>query len=223
MGFAQKVTKLLPISCMLQTGCLTILFVFAMVGVATALTLSGGGGTGSSSDIGTGGGDLANGNRLSADQICQLLTTELADTGYNLAPYCQQIHDAAVRFNINPLFLLAIANKDSSLGTAGAGKTCRNPGNMEARSDNFSESGISGLGDCAAAYGGNSRWEAFRTYGDGMQAKAWLLRVYYIDKGYDTIEKIINRYAPPSENDTALYIKQVYEFMDKYGTIYPQL
>jgi hypothetical protein len=30
-----------------------------------------------------------------------------------------------------------------------------------------------------------------------------------INKGYDTITKIITRYAPPSENDTASYIKAV--------------
>jgi hypothetical protein len=33
-----------------------------------------------------------------------------------------------------------------------------------------------------------------------------------INKGFDTVESIITRYAPPSENDTANYIKNVYSF-----------
>lgn len=161
------------------------------------------------------GGDLANANALTLEQLRNFLNSY--PNAYKLRPYAEQIYNAAQKFHINPLFALAIANKDSSMGTAGAGKTCRNPGNISHRSDNYRDSGIRGLGRCSDVYGGSERWEAFSTYGDGMQAKMWLLRVNYIDKGYDTIKEIIYRYAPPVENDSAQYVKDVIDFMNKYS------
>jgi hypothetical protein len=43
---------------------------------------------------------------------------------------------------------------------------------------------------------------------DGVVAAAKNLQGY-VRKGYDTVEKIINRWAPPSENDTGAYVKSV--------------
>lgn len=36
-----------------------------------------------------------------------------------------------------------------------------------------------------------------------------IIMTVYINKGFDTVEKIIKRFAPPSENDTTNYIKSV--------------
>lgn len=156
---------------------------------------------------GTGGGDLANADALTEKGIeCVLNAT---GHGQNLLPYAQQISDATHEFNVNPLFALAMFNKDSSLGTAGAGRDNKNPGNIGCRGDNYAQAGLTA--------GCPSRFASFNTYGDGAQAYAWLIRAEYIDKGIDTIDKIIPVYAPPSENDTAQYIKDVKDFMDKYG------
>lgn len=48
----------------------------------------------------------------------------------------------------------------------------------------------------------------FETMKLGYRAALLLLCNYY-NKGYDTIHKIINRWAPPSENDTPAYIRYV--------------
>ena len=54
----------------------------------------------------------------------------------------------------------------------------------------------------------HKRFKQFINLAYGYRAIFIVLRSY-IDKGYDTIEKIITRYAPPSENDTLSYIKNV--------------
>lgn len=52
----------------------------------------------------------------------------------------------------------------------------------------------------------------FDTLELGCRALVVLLRSY-IRKGYDTPEKIINRFAPPSENNTCNYISYVCKFI----------
>jgi hypothetical protein len=73
-----------------------------------------------------------------------------------------------------------------------------NPGNLEA-------------GDFATskgAIGSDGRFAVFRTYEEGREAMRSLL---FEGKNYrtKTISEAITRYAPPKENDTALYIKRV--------------
>jgi len=73
-----------------------------------------------------------------------------------------------------------------------------NPGNLEA-------------GDFATskgAVGDDGRFAVFRTYEEGREAMRSLL---FEGKNYrtKTISEAISRYAPPKENDTALYIKRV--------------
>lgn len=51
-------------------------------------------------------------------------------------------------------------------------------------------------------------FEQFESMGYGFRAAFVLLR-NYIDSGYNTIEKIITRWAPENENHTASYIKNV--------------
>jgi hypothetical protein len=73
-----------------------------------------------------------------------------------------------------------------------------NPGNVEA-------------GDFATAKGAvgdDGRYAVFRTYEEGREAMRSLL---FEGKNYrtKTISEAITRYAPPKENDTALYIKRV--------------
>lgn len=198
--------------------------VFLLVGASAAFGVYSimGGGTSSSSsaantdDYGSAGGNLAKGDAVTLSQLQKILKD--VPQGYNLLPYAAQILDASKDFNINPLLTLAIALHDSGMGTAGAGKTCRNPGNMGKRSDNYVKSGITGLGNCETVYGGSSRWEAFRTYGDGMQGLTWLLRANYLDKGLTTLPEIIHKYAPSSDgNNETAYVQAIKDFMNKYA------
>lgn len=48
----------------------------------------------------------------------------------------------------------------------------------------------------------------FESFDYGVRACIIILTVY-IAKGFDTVGKIINRFAPSSENDTCNYIKSV--------------
>lgn len=54
----------------------------------------------------------------------------------------------------------------------------------------------------------DAAFKQFESMGYGFRAALKLLR-NYIGKGYNTIEKIINRWAPPSENFTGSYINNV--------------
>jgi len=58
--------------------------------------------------------------------------------------------------------------------------------------------------------GKDKSFKTFVSMAYGYRAIFVLLRSY-IQKGYNTIEKIINRYAPPSENVTSRYVKHVSE------------
>jgi len=73
-----------------------------------------------------------------------------------------------------------------------------NPGNLE--SGPFTKA----LG----AIGSDGRFATFKTMADGIAAHERLIQNYRKD-GFDTIKKIISKYAPSSENDTVGYYKSV--------------
>ena len=56
--------------------------------------------------------------------------------------------------------------------------------------------------------GSNKGFAVFASVQDGFNAQVKLLRSYY-DRGIDTVSKVINRYAPSSENNTGAYINDV--------------
>lgn len=57
--------------------------------------------------------------------------------------------------------------------------------------------------------GGDKVFETFKTPEDGLRALMLILMTYYTKYRLTTVRAIINRWAPPSENDTEAYIKQV--------------
>lgn len=73
-----------------------------------------------------------------------------------------------------------------------------NPGNIRTSADKW-------LGKTGADSRG---FVIFDTLPHGYRALFKLLQGY-MAKGFDTIDKVINRWAPPSENDTEVYIKNV--------------
>lgn len=74
-----------------------------------------------------------------------------------------------------------------------------NPGNIE-----YGKFAIS-----KGAIGTDGRFAIFPDMKSGEAAMADLLKNSYKDKGHDTISKILNRYAPGSENNTGGYINSV--------------
>lgn len=75
-----------------------------------------------------------------------------------------------------------------------------NPGNIE-KGQNWKNS-IEGKDD---------RFLTFKTPEDGIRAMSRLLRNYQRMYGLSTLEQIINRYAPHSENPTDTYVSKVAE------------
>lgn len=73
-----------------------------------------------------------------------------------------------------------------------------NPGNIQ-----------KGVGFDGEIEGNDPRFATFRTPEDGIRATARNLLTYQRQHGLDTVEGILNRWAPPAENDTGAYVGQV--------------
>lgn len=122
---------------------------------------------------------------------------------------------AAVVFLIIAFFYLI--KKDKGAPDPGAtgkakiqpnGKNCKsrgvrnnNPGNIRISSNNWD-------GKIPKDQNTDGSFEQFVTWVHGLRAMTKLI-INYIKGGHDTITKIINRYAPPVENQTTNYINFV--------------
>ncbi|MEN4919452.1 LPD38 domain-containing protein [Achromobacter spanius] len=73
-----------------------------------------------------------------------------------------------------------------------------NPGNIQ-----------KGVGFAGEVEGNDPRFAIFATPEDGIRATARNLLTYQRQHGLDTVQDIVNRWAPPSENDTGAYVQQV--------------
>lgn len=73
-----------------------------------------------------------------------------------------------------------------------------NPGNIQ-----------KGVGFAGEVEGNDPRFAIFETPEDGIRATARNLLTYQRQHGLDTVREIVNRWAPPSENDTGAYVQQV--------------
>lgn len=76
-----------------------------------------------------------------------------------------------------------------------------NPGNIR-------HDGVRWKGE---VYGTDKEFKTFNTMAWGIRAMFHLLNNYRILHGCDTLEKMINRWAPPVENDTKGYVSFVSE------------
>jgi hypothetical protein len=79
------------------------------------------------------------------------------------------------------------------------GERNNNPGNI-VKSDIFWRGEIAG---------DDKRFESFASPDEGIRALAVILQNYQKKYGLNTVRGIINRYAPPVENDTGAYINAV--------------
>ena len=107
-----------------------------------------------------------------------------------------------LQYDVNPVMVLAMAQKETSLATAGYGRSPKfNIGNIRG------DDGGDGTG--------------FRSYGslqEGLEAMYKNLRTdLYLDppSNFTTVSQVINRWAPPVENDTTGYIEFVGDVMKK--------
>lgn len=83
----------------------------------------------------------------------------------------------------------------------------RNPGNIDFNPANKWQ-GQLGLGD-AWLPRSQRRFAAFTSHAYGIRAAALLLTTYQDRHGLRTIRRIIDRWAPPVENETSAYVRHV--------------
>lgn len=137
-----------------------------------------------SGDVGDGGGDLANANSMSEEQIsCYLKKKESpwVDTAKDLKA-------AAVAFNVNPAFLLAIAGQESTWGKANGGSSLsvinNNPGNVKLSESAANSNGINTTGRDSQGH------TMFTTMADGWKGLAYSLRSTWLDRGASSLQEI---------------------------------
>jgi len=94
-------------------------------------------------------------------------------------------------------------------GGGSAAPTASGGGSRAARNNNPGNIIDSAFARSQPGYqGSDGRFARFASAEAGAGAQAALLGSY-IDRGFNTVEKIINRWAPPSENDTDAYVRNV--------------
>lgn len=90
------------------------------------------------------------------------------------------------------------ASQKPKQDSAARGIRNNNPGNIE----------YGGFAKSMGATGSDGRFAVFQSMEDGIKAAIKLLEGY-VAKGYDTVRSIINRWAPPGENNTSAYVDAV--------------
>lgn len=102
---------------------------------------------------------------------------------------------AGKQYGIHPGLVVAIGIHESGLCTndAAAGCQCYNA---------WGRTAGPGQPTCEGR-----RWYAYNSISQSIASQTQFIKENYLDKGYTTVEKMIYRYAPPSENDTEGYIE----------------
>ena len=96
-----------------------------------------------------------------------------------------------------------------NFSTASRGIRNNNPGNIEI-GDPWQ--GRASAKDLLPHQEGEDRFVVFKSPEFGIRAMTVLLQTYRVKHGLTSIRGIINRWAPPEENDTEAYIESVSEF-----------
>jgi hypothetical protein len=105
------------------------------------------------------------------------------DVGHKLSHYCK-------KYNVNPAFVLGIAEADSSNGLAGVGRSYKNPGNTKISHSSLDQAGIG-----HAPYKGENNFTIFNKWADGYSAIALTLNNYSYYNLRGQITPILSTYA----------------------------
>ena len=129
--------------------------------------------------------------------------------GTGLAGQGAHIVAMSKKYNVPAELALAMFRKEASFMTAGSAVKNNNPGNLR-------------FAEWERKFGGepNGGFTKFPSVKQGVEAYFALLGgpAYrgFIDRG--DYKGLINKYAPPTENDSGLYHKQVLQWMNEYKT-----
>ena len=150
---------------------------------------------------------------LPEDQELVIANINAIISGTGLENMGASILQNAFTYGVNPAFALAMFRKEASFASVGTiAFANKNPGNIIATG---ACRGLVAGSSCTGNYGEistNGRFGVYKNMQDGIEAYFMLLnREYQPGSRYscNDIPCIINIYAPPSENDSGLYIQQI--------------
>ncbi len=145
----------------------------------------------------------------------------------------QFIYERCIFYNIDPSIILAFYNQESWFGTTGVAKESLSTGNIRFIPDEqLMTKEYNDKYGFDLKVGNKDGYVDYTTYTKSkkealmmaFEHKLRLLREYYLDdvpSPKTTVESILKKYAPPSENDTDAYIASMINFSDllrfKYG------
>jgi hypothetical protein len=140
---------------------------------------------------GTGGSSVVGSPSLSAAKIDAIL----CNAGSPACGMGATFYADGLQYGIDPAFGIAFFRHESSFGTQGAARDTKSVGNIV----------------CTPGYDCIGRFRAYSSWADGVHDWFRLIRNLYVDKwGLSTVESIIPRYAPSSDNNNeAGYIAAV--------------
>jgi hypothetical protein len=126
-------------------------------------------------------------------------------------PETSEMYDELLAVGLDPVFEAAWARKETSFGLAGVG-----------RPPSRNLHGVSANG-WDGAVGSDGPFSMYASYQDSVRAWAHLMTncgelgaAQYICRGLRTPDDILPIYAPPSENDTPMYISRIKQWVDAY-------
>ncbi len=97
-----------------------------------------------------------------------------------------------------------------NFSTSSRGIRNHNPGNIEVGEK---WRGVASTKDLLPHQEGEARFVVFERPEFGVRAITKIIQTYRVKYGLNTVRGIINRWAPPIENDTDAYVEFVSEFM----------
>ncbi len=118
----------------------------------------------------------------------------LAAAGSKAAGTGQALYDLSLKYGIDDAYALAFFEHESTFGTGGVARATLSLGNIR----------------CSEGYQCIEGYRAYQTWQQGYEDWYRLIRTLYISQwGLRTVEQIVPKYAPASENDVAGYIAAV--------------
>lgn len=116
-----------------------------------------------------------------------------------LIAFTPQFVSEGLKNNVNPAMVLAMTQKETSLATAGHGQPPK-----------YNIANIRGeMGD-------GTGFRSYSGYPEGIQKTTeHLAGDLYLGGGFTTVREVINRWAPPIENDTSDYVRFVNQLIPK--------
>jgi hypothetical protein len=130
----------------------------------------------------------------------------LASYNSPAAGKAQALYDLGVKYSIDPAFALAFFLHESTFGTAGEARQTHSLGNLRCIPN----------ADCVDQDRGG--YASFPTWESGFEAWYKLIRNLYIAQwGLFTVDQIIPKYAPNSDNNNELgYINSLKHYLDTW-------